>query len=167
MCKKFLFAAALLLSAALAVAQSDLKIAYVSYEEILFAMPEISDAESALATLNESYKAELGKMQDELNRKYSDYLAEKDSLPENIILRREQELAELQERTQNFYMVSNQEMQKKQQELLAPIRQKLDDMIKKIAAESGYTYVFNQEDLLYVGPNGIDISSQVKKALGL
>jgi len=77
MLKKFLIATALVFSVTLgAMAQGDIKIAYVITDDVFAKMPEVSDYESSLATLNESYKKELSGMQDEYNKKYNEVFSE-------------------------------------------------------------------------------------------
>ena len=61
-------------------------------------------------------------MQDEYNKKYSDFVAQQDSLTENIKMRRMQELQDMEQRTQNFIQISQQDFQKKQGELFTPIQ---------------------------------------------
>jgi outer membrane protein len=168
MLKKILFTAALVFSATLgAMAQGDAKIAYVTVDEVFALMPEISDYESSLATLNETYKNEMAKMEEEYGKKYSDFIAIQDSLPENIKIRRMQEVQELQQRIENFAQVAQQDMQKKQQELIAPIQKKLEDTIKIVSEENGYTYVLNRAALLFVGANSVDATPLVKQKLGI
>ena len=96
------------------------------------AMPEVSDMEKQMADLNEKYKKELEQMQEEYQKKYSDFIAQQDSLTENIKLRRMQEIQDIQGRMDNFMQVAQQDVQKKQQELLQPIQQKLQGAIKAV-----------------------------------
>ena len=105
-----------------AIAQ-EVKIAFVKTQEVFMAMPEVSGMEKQMADLNEKYRVELKQMQDEYQKKYSDFVAQQDSLTENIKLRRMQEIQDIQERMDNFVQVAQQDVQKKQQELLQPIQQ--------------------------------------------
>lgn len=166
MLRKLLFASALVFSVAL-VAQNEQKIAYVNTQEVIRVMPEVSEMEKAVATMNENYKNELTKMQEEYNKKYSDFIAEQDSLTENIKVRRMQEVQELQQRIQNFYQIAEQDLDKKQRELFAPIQQKLTDAIKSVGAENNYTYVLDAAVFLYMGPNAVDATALVKQKLGI
>ena len=100
-----------------AIAQ-EVKIAFVKTQEVFMAMPEVSGMEKQMADLNEKYRVELKQMQDEYQKKYSDFVAQQDSLTENIKLRRMQEIQDIQERMDNFVQVAQQDVQKKQQELL-------------------------------------------------
>jgi len=161
MLKKFLFAAALLTSVTL----SAQKIAYVNTESLYMDMPEVSELESTIATLNESYRTELTKMQGEFQKKYAEFMEQQDTLPENIKVRRQQEVQELQLRIQNFVEVAEEDVQNKQRELLEPINQKIRDTIKKVAEENSYTYVLEGAVLLYTAPDAIDATPQVKQKL--
>ena len=143
------------------------KIAIVNTAEIFNAMPEVSAVEKQIATLNEQYEKEFKTMQDEYTKKYSEYMSQQDSLTENIKLRRQQEIQDLETRIQNFVPVAQQEMQKKQQELYAPIQQKMQDAIKAVGDEKGYTYILNPQVLLYKGNDAVDATDFVKAKLGI
>ena len=151
----------------LGVVAQEVKIAFVNTQEVFMAMPEVSDMESQMADLNEKYRAELKSMQDEYQKKYSDFIAQQDSLTENIKLRRMQEIQDIQGRMDNFVQVAQQDVQKKQQELLQPIQEKLQDAITKVGDENGYTYIIDPAALLYRGANAIDATSFVRAKLGL
>ena len=143
------------------------KIAIVNTADIFNIMPEVSAVEKQLATLNEQYDKEFKTMQDEYTKKYSEYMSQQDSLTENIKLRRQQEIQDLETRIQNFVPVAQQEMQKKQQELYAPIQQKMQDAIKAVGDEKGYTYILNPQVLLYKGNDAVDATDFVKAKLGI
>ena len=143
------------------------KIAFVKTQEVFMAMPEVSGMEKQMADLNEKYRVELKQMQDEYQKKYSDFVAQQDSLTENIKLRRMQEIQDIQERMDNFVQVAQQDVQKKQQELLQPIQQKLHEAIQKVGEEKGYTYIIDPAALLYTGTNAVDATPFVRTKLGL
>ena len=141
-----------------AIAQ-EVKIAFVKTQEVFM--------EKQMADLNEKYRVELKQMQDEYQKKYSDFVAQQDSLTENIKLRRMQEIQDIQERMDNFVQVAQQDVQKKQQELLQPIQQKLHEAIQKVGEEKGYTYIIDPAALLYTGTNAVDATPFVRTKLGL
>ena len=149
-----------------AIAQ-EVKIAFVKTQEVFMAMPEVSGMEKQMADLNENYRVELKQMQDEYQKKYSDFVAQQDSLTENIKLRRMQEIQDIQERMDNFVQVAQQDVQKKQQELLQPIQQKLHEAIQKVGEEKGYTYIIDPAALLYTGTTAVDATPFVRTKLGL
>ena len=106
-------------------------------------------------------------MQDEYNKKYSDFVAQQDSLTENIKMRRMQELQDMEQRTQNFIQISQQDFQKKQGELFTPIQDKLKNAIKAVGDEKGYTYILDPQIVLYQGNTAVDATQFVKAKLGI
>ncbi|RHJ86530.1 OmpH family outer membrane protein [Parabacteroides sp. AM08-6] len=143
------------------------KIAIVNSQEILTIMPEFTSMQKALQDLDAKYKQEMKVINDEYERKYADFIAQQDSLTENIKMRRMQELSDLQERSNNFVQVAQQEFGKKQQELFAPIQEKLRDAIKAVGDEKGYTYILDPQAVLYTGNAAVDATPFVKAKLGL
>lgn len=109
----------------LGVFAQESKIAIVNTQEVIQAMPEFATMQKQMADMEAKYKNEMQVMQDEYNKKYSDFVAQQDSLTENIKMRRMQELQDMEQRTQNFIQISQQDFQKKQGELFTPIQDKL------------------------------------------
>ena len=149
-----------------AIAQ-EVKIAFVKTQEVFMAMPEVSGMEKQMADLNEKYRVELKQMQDEYQKKYSDFVAQQDSLTENIKMRRMQELQDMEQRTQNFIQISQQDFQKLQGELFTPIQDKLKNAIKAVGDEKGYTYILDPQIVLYQGNTAVDATQFVKAKLGI
>lgn len=150
-------------------AQGQLKFGSVNTQEIFSLMPERADAEKKFEAISKKYEDELSKMQDEYGKKYKDYIAQQDTMPENIKVRRMQEVGELEQRIQNFREVAMQDIQQQQQQLIAPISKKLTDAIKAVGEENGFTYIFDLANpgLLYTGQGNVDVTPLVKAKLGL
>lgn len=163
--KKFIIL--LLLVLPLSVFAQGLKIAYVNTNDVFNAMPELSAMETKMADLQKQYDTDLKQMQDEYTKKYTNYIAQQDSLTDNIKLRRQQEIQDLEERIQNFVPVARQDMEKKQQELFVPIQQKVFDAIKSVGDENGFTFILDRSALLYASTTATDATSLVKTKLGL
>ena len=106
-------------------------------------------------------------MNDEYTKKYSDFIAQQDSLTENIKMRRMQELEDMQQRTQNFIQISRQDFDKKQGELFAPIQDKLKKAIDEVGAEKGYIYILDPQIVLFKGNAAVDATQFVKAKLGI
>ena len=119
--------------------------------------------------MNDKYAGEMKTMEDEFQKKYTDYIAQQESMTENIKLRRTQELEDIRQRVENFTQVAQQDMNKKQQELLAPIQDKLRNAIKAVGDEKGYAYIIDNNPgiVLYTGNAAIDATPLVKAKLGL
>lgn len=143
------------------------KIAIVNTQEVMMAMPEFTDMQKQMQEMEANYQKELKVMSDEYQKKYSDFIAQQDSLTENIRLRRMQELDDINQRSQNFIQVSQQDFQKKQNELLTPIQEKLRNAIQAVGKENGYLYILDPQIVLYKSDTAIDATAQVKAKLGI
>ena len=143
------------------------KIAFVNSQEIVPSMPEFVAMQKQMSDMEAQYKKELKVMEDEYNKKYADFVQQQDSLTENIKVRRQQELQDIQERSQNFVQQSQQDFQKKQQELFAPIQDKVKKAISAVGSEKGYTYIIDPQAILYTGTGAVDATPFVKAKLGL
>ena len=143
--------------------------AIVNSQEIMMAMPEIAAMQETMKQMNDKYAGEMKTMEDEFQKKYTDYIAQQDSMTENIKLRRTQELEDIRQRVENFTQVAQQDMNKNQQELLAPIQDKLRNAIKAVGDEKGYAYIIDNNPgiVLYTGNAAIDATPLVKAKLGL
>lgn len=151
----------------LSIFAQETKIALVNTQQVIEAMPEFAQMQKQMADMEAKYKNEMQVMQDEYNKKYSDFVAQQDSLTENIKMRRMQELDDMQQRTQNFVQVAQQDFQKKQGELFVPIQDKLKNAIKAVGDEKGYLYILDPQVILYQGSGAIDATPFVKTKLGI
>ncbi len=83
---------------------------------------------------------------------------------------KQKELTDLQTRYEQFQQVAAQDIQKKQMELLEPIRKKAVDAINEVAKAGGYIVVFDMmgNSLAYIDESATtDISGEVKAKLGV
>ena len=80
---------------------------------------------------------------------------------------RQQEIAEMEQRIYLFRQTAQEDIQKKQQEFLLPIQQKMMDAIKKVGEEQGCAYVLEAMTLHYIAPDALDLMPLVKKELGI
>lgn len=159
----------LLMILPLGVFAQEMKVAIVNSQELIMALPDFAQFQKTMATFESEYNTELKRLQDEYEKKYKDYVAQQDSLTENIKVRRMQELQDIEQRTQNFMQVTQQEAQKKSQDLLAPIQEKVKKAIKEVGDEKGFTYIMdmNPQIILYTGNSAIDATPLVRTKLGL
>ena len=85
----------LLMMLPLGVFAQESKIATVNTQDVIQAMPEFADMQKQMADMEAKYRSEMQVMEDEYKKKYSDYIAQQDSLTENIKMRRMQELQDM------------------------------------------------------------------------
>ena len=157
----------LLMVLPLGVFAQEVKIAFVNADQILSLMPELKELESKVADLNAKYEKEFKQMREEYDKKFAAFNSQQDSLTENIKVRRMSELQDMETRMGNLLQVAKQDVEKQQQDMFMPIQKKLQDAIKAVGDEKGYTYIINPQALLYTGPTAIDATPFVKAKLGL
>ncbi len=144
------------------------KFGYLNTAEILQVMPERIDAQKKIDAETTKLENELNKMRDELNKKFTSFQAEQDTLSETIKAMRMKEINELDQRTQNYYEVARQDMQKLQVSLMQPIEEKIKKAIKAVGDENSYVSIIDVNAALYLSPTKMtDVSSLVKTKLGI
>ena len=143
------------------------KYGYVNTTELFQQMPEVAQVKAQMDTIQSQYENQLTMMQEELQKKYQDYQANEATMQDAIKQMRQQELQEMQARIQTFYQTAEQDIQKKQQELLAPVHEKLTKAIKAVGAREGFTYIFDSAALVYIDDSATDASAAVRKELGI
>lgn len=145
----------------------ELKFAHFNSQEFMQNLPEVKEAMTKMDDYSKKYEAELQKMQDEFSKRYSDFIAQADTLPDAIKTRRTQELSEMQQKIENFRMTAMQDVQQKQQELITPIQEKVLKAVKAVADEQGFIYVFDTSVLLHVSEKSTDLTPLLKKKLNV
>ena len=143
------------------------KIGIVDSQKVLSEMPEMKSMQSELDNLAKKYEDTLVQLQKEFQTKYQDFVKEQETMVESIKSRKQQELEDLSKRIQDLNNVAQQDMQKKQVELFAPIQTKLREAINKVGNDGGFTYIMDASQMLYVGNGSEDVTSLVKSKLGL
>ena len=102
------------------------------------------------------------------NDKVEAFKGDTTGLTESIVLDRQKQLEDLQNRYQTFLQTSQQEYEKEQQALITPLQEKLRKAIKDVGDENGYTYIFNAAATLYTSPTAaVDAAPKVKAKLGI
>lgn len=150
-------------------AQTVQQIAYINSNEILEAMPEKVRASNKLIDLNNKYKEELTVMQNDYNKKYSDFISYQTSMAENIRLRRMQELYELERQINDFMKVAQEDVSNQEKELIDPMKQKVKDAIYKVGVERGFVCIYDLANpgIAFVTPDATDATPFVKQKLGI
>jgi outer membrane protein len=166
MLKKILVAALCLLPFGL-MAQ-DLKFGHVNSQEVLADMPQMKDAQTQLETLAKQYESELMKMSEEYEKKMKDFLDPKNNdIDPQIKQTRQEELISLERRIDNVKQTAQEQLQKKQESLIAPIIDLAKKAIKEIGEENKLIYVFDisSPTVVYFSEQSMDITPLLKKKL--
>lgn len=142
------------------------KLAHVNTMELMQQLIVKDSVEKQLERLQREMQMDLQKKQMELNKSYQEYLGAKDTLSKIMLKMREEALREQQQQLEVLPQQYEQAFQSTQNELIEPIRIKVEAAIEKVSKAGEYTYVFDSSALLYSG-GGLDITDLVRTELGL
>lgn len=147
-------------------AKAQMKVGYVSISEIITAMPEAKKADSSLTQYRDALVNNATEKQNVFQQDVQKFIQDSGKLTP---AQREVKRTALQQQSQSMAGEEQRiqdELQRKQQELSAPIEKKATDAVQAVAKENGYTYVLPKE-MVIVGPPGDDLQALVKKKLGI
>ena len=152
---------------ALPMLASAQKFGHINTQELFSQMPEVALVKQQMDTIQGQYETQLASMNEEIQKKVQDYQAQEATLADAIKQIRQQEIQEMQQRIQLFYQTAEQDIQRKQQELLAPVHEKMAKAIKAVGEREGYTYIFDSAAMVHIGADATDATPAVKKELGI
>jgi outer membrane protein len=146
---------------------AQVKIGYISLNDLIIAMPEAKQADSAL----EEFKQALAQNFQEFQKEFSDQnniMNSKDTLKytKSQLEIKKKNLQDLYLKLTNYKDDASQQFQKKQQELIEPIQQKAIKAIQDVAKENGYTCILAKEQV-YAFPSADDVLAITKRKLGI
>ena len=173
--KKFLKLTLALVFVLGATSASAQKLGRVDLAAIVPNMPEYTEAVSNLEALGKELSMQLEQMNVELNNKYADYEKNVSTYSDSLRQMKERELMEMNQRLQDMQQYAQQDLQKKEADLMTPIYEKANAAVNKVAAAGGYAVVFStagdqasSAGLAYFDPAQVkDITAEVKKELGI
>lgn len=170
--KKIIIASAFALGicffGALATHAQDTKIGYISSMELLNAMPEFKTAQSDLEAYATKLQQDLEAKDRQLRQDAEAFMQSRDKIAPIEADKKMKELQLRDETLQKENQNARLEISKKEETLIAPIRQKALDNIKLVAQENGYTYIMDSGVgvALFSLPSD-NILSLVKKKMGI
>lgn len=167
MLKKIIIA----LLVALPLSAAAQKFGTVDIDQVVSAMPEVAEMQTQLTEASKKYEAEFQKLVEELNKLVTEFQAIQNdaNTPETIKERRMQDIQERQTKVEQFRTTATQDLQRQQEQLMAPIQAKMTEAIKAVGQEGGFTFVFPADPglVLYQGADVVDLTATVKAKLGI
>ena len=143
------------------------KLGHINTQELFAQMPEVAQVKLKMDTIQSQYETQLASMNEEIQKKMQDYQAQEATMPDAVKQIRQQELQEMNQRIQLFYQTAEQDIQRKQQELLTPVHERMTKAIKAVGEREGYTYIFDSAAMVHIGNDAHDATPAVKKELGI
>ena len=150
------------------VASAQVKFGHLSYDQVFKSMPEYVLAQANLNDLRGKYDAEMKRVEDEFNRKYEEFLDGQADFAPTILQKRQSELQELLTKNVAFKAESERLLRQAEADTYAPIREKLQNAIRKVGAEQGYAFILNTDGdaCPYIDPKmGEDVTELVIEAM--
>ena len=169
---KLTLAVALMVSATAVNAQ---KFGRVDLGAIVTNMTEYKEATANLEAYGRDLQDQLEQIQVEFNKLYADYEKNVATYSDTVRQLKERELTELQQRFQDFQQLAQQDIAKKEAELMNPIYEKANEAVKQVSSAGGYIAIFSTTSdqpasagLAYFDPAQLtDITTDVKAILGI
>lgn len=143
-------------------------IGYLSYDSALVQMPDYALVQHQMQELRQAYETELKRVEDEFNQKYEAFLEGRRDFPRTILLKRQNELQQLLQQNLDFKKKGQEQLKQAEQQALAPLRQKLNEVIGEVARQYALILVVNTDSNAcpYIeASNSVEIFQEVVEKL--
>jgi outer membrane protein len=156
-------------------ANAQQKIGHINFAEIIQSTSEFKAAEGQLKTLSDGKTKEIQDMvtiyqtkQKDANDKLRNRSEANKETVDPEINKIGQELQDIQSRIQTAQQAAQDELGKKEEELIAPIHKKVGEAVNAVSKEKGMAYVFDisSTNIPYF-QGGEDLTAAVKTKLGI
>lgn len=147
---------------------SGVKIAFIRSQEILQRTPGFATAESTLTREVTGFRAEVEKLQKQLDSALAAFDAQAIALTPTARQTKQRELQALQQRLQERGGQLQERAAQRQQELLAPINARIRAIIEGIRAEENYGLIFDVDApgvTIVAADPGLNITARVIQRL--
>jgi len=146
------------------------KFGYINSQLLLSEMPQVKQAEANLDALKKQLQKKGQQMLTSLETKYKD-LQRKEAQGELSPKQTEEEAKGLkleEAKIGQFEQDMQKQLLKKQDDLMKPVIDKVNNAIKAVASEEGYAYIFDAVGgfILYADESS-DVTAKVKAKLGM
>ena len=170
--KKFtLVFTGLLIAFASGAQPGSVKSGFARVEYILTQLPETRQVESTLQSLQKQLENQIQAKNEELKKKYADFINVGPAAPEAVRNNTQRELQQLQENLEILQQEAQTTLEKKQAQLIEPVYVKIGKTIEEVAKENGFQLIFSDQTgggrMLLYGDPLLDVSDLVLKKLGV
>jgi outer membrane protein len=143
-------------------------IAFVDFQGVVEGLPEYPTVQQKSQAYAQQLQADLQEMMTEFQAEATKLQEDEKSgtLTSLTLQSRVKELQEMENRIVEFERDMGQDYQRKQQELLQPLIDKVRAAVDAVSAEEGVTYVLEKSSILSIN-GGTDLTPKVRANLGL
>jgi outer membrane protein len=145
---------------------AQMRFGYLSYSEVLQAMPDYATVKSNVAKLQGQFEDEKKRAEEEFNKKYEEFLEGQHEFAVSIRNKRQSELQDLMEKNMAFKQEAQRLLKNAETDAMTPLREKLSAALAKVAQERGLAFILNTDGdaLPYVdSTQGEDVTEYVKR----
>ena len=145
----------------------DLKIGYVDSQVILTQLPAAIKAQGDLDAITNFWASQLDSMTLSYQQGLADYQKQAGTMTDEQKLTRQQQLIAMEQNILDFrnkkFSQQSGEIYKKQEEIFAPVKQKIYEAIEVVAKEEGMKFIFDKSGdiLLLYADAGFDVTFKV------
>ena len=164
---KLIAIAVVLFIAGTSLTNAQAKVAHINTQDLVEAMPEMKSAKAELEKLAKTYETDIQAMATELQNKIKQYDGESATKTDEENGKRLQEVQSMEQGIRQYQSQAQQDLQKKEFDLLKPITEKAKNAILKVGKAKGFDYVLDAsqgQGIIFAG--GTDLLNDVKTELG-
>ncbi|MBO5685844.1 MAG: OmpH family outer membrane protein [Alistipes sp.] len=144
------------------------KLGRINSQEVIMAMPETAAMQTSLQAVQKDWEENLEAINVEFNNKLQEFQKNLNTMSDAVRQIKEKELNDLRTRGSELQQMAQQDLGKKEQELMTPIIEKAQNAIKSVSKAGGFLAVSETGSLIYFDEaNLTDITPLVKKELGI
>jgi outer membrane protein len=149
--------------------QTTVKIGYTNAEYIASLHPDYKIIAKQMQEYEQKLQMRMQNKENEFQQLQAEMEQLKSSGSDNLALSdKETQLRNKYEEIQNFQGLAQQQMMQKQNELMFPLTEKIQNSINNVGKANGYTHVFNGDALLWMlNAESFNITDKVLKELGI
>ncbi|GMQ81207.1 MAG: hypothetical protein BMS9Abin05_0638 [Rhodothermia bacterium] len=150
------------------VSAQSLEVGYADPDVIITYMPEYQDIQQQMAAEYRTSQEALQALAEDFQERVTKYQKQQPLLSTERQAEREAELAQLQTEIQDSAARKDQELAKKQEDLMAPLLDRVQEVIDEVAADKGLDLVLRSPALLFVNEDSIiNINLDIAERLGI
>lgn len=141
---------------------------YVNFEELFMLMPEMDEVRATLEENQKEHEELLMSMYQEYQNKMAAYEQKQAEWTPAIRESKQKELQSIGERFEQTRQSLNQELQQLQNQLQAPIYEKLQAAVTELAKSKGLAFVLDQQSFVYFdAAQLVDLNQELKATLNI
>ncbi len=117
----------------------------LAYDSLLRTMPEYIEVQEKLQQLRAQYDSEVAYNESDFKRQFTEFLQGQKDFPQSILLKRQRDLQDAMNKGIAFRHDADSLLAAARIDMERPVRQLLDDAIRRAGRERGYQCIVNSE----------------------